>query len=107
MCMHVCAYTQRYRKIDYNIIAVFIYIMVGPPVGVSIWLSFTLHVLNMHTQLLNCICVHSHMVIPSEARLESGSTWWLFDIVDNPTKVALSTLYTEALWKITSFRYFN
>ena len=41
--------------------------------GVSIWLSFTLHVLNMHTQLLNCICVHSHMVIPSEARLESGS----------------------------------
>ena len=47
--------------------------MVGPPVGVSIWLSFTLYVLNMHTQLLNCICVYSHMVIPSEARLESGS----------------------------------
>ena len=47
--------------------------MVGPQVGVSIWLSFTLHVLNMHTQLLNCICVDSHMVIPNEARLELGS----------------------------------
>ena len=49
--------------------------------GVSVWLSFTLHVLNMHTQLYIEL--------------------YLCDIVDNPTKVALSTLYTEALWKIT------